>query len=265
MASLEEANSVKPKKFSGHNFRLVSALEETQSNKDSSSKESSSKLTPELIEYHYHNRILSALYDVYHGTASTAKELWETLEVEYGIVDAGMDRFTVSSFNDYKVVNNKSAGEQIHEYQELLRVSYLIDKLPQSWNDFGRTLRHKQGELTLVRVINSIRIEEKHWSSQKKETENQTTVNLVENDTHKNGKNKNKFTINNKKNFKPRRTNFKFKSPNQNKNFHKTKDQGREKGVCFVCGRTNHKAKDFFYKKTKANKYKSNHNVQTPK
>ncbi|RXH76566.1 hypothetical protein DVH24_019454 [Malus domestica] len=195
MASLEEANSVKPKKFSGHNFRLVSALEETQSNKDSSSKESSSKLTPELIEYHYHNRILSALYDVYHGTTSTAKELWETLEVEYGIVDAGMDRFTVSSSNDYKVVNNKSAGEQIHEYQELLRgfnedfkVSYLIDKLPQSWNDFARTLRHKQGELTLVRVINSIRIEEKHRSSQKKETEKQTTVNLVENDTHKNGK-----------------------------------------------------------------------------
>lgn len=118
MASLEKANSVKPKKFSGHNFRrwqkqvkywltvlgLVSALEETQSNKDSSSKESSSKLTPELIEYHCHNRILSALsdhlYDVYHATTSTAKELWETLEVEYGIVDAGMDRFTVSNFND---------------------------------------------------------------------------------------------------------------------------------------------------------------------
>ncbi|RXH91753.1 hypothetical protein DVH24_020776, partial [Malus domestica] len=79
-----------------------------------SSKESSSKLTPKLIEYYCHNRILSALsdhlYDVYHATTSTAKELWETLEAEYGIVDVGMDRFTVSNFNDYKMVNNKSVG-----------------------------------------------------------------------------------------------------------------------------------------------------------
>ncbi|RXH95517.1 hypothetical protein DVH24_008017 [Malus domestica] len=122
MASLEEANSVKPEKFSGHNFRrwqkqvkywltvlgLASALEETQSNKGSSFKEI-------LIALSEH------LYDVYHATVSTAKELWETLEAEYGIVDAGMDRFTVSNFNDYKMVNNKSVGEQIHGYQELLR------------------------------------------------------------------------------------------------------------------------------------------------
>ena len=98
---------------------------------------------------------------MYHATTSTAKELWETLEAEYGIVDAGMDRFTVSNFNDYKMVNNKSVGEQIHEYQELLRgvekkgtkfsenfkVSCLNDKLPQSWNDFARTLRHKQNQV----------------------------------------------------------------------------------------------------------------------
>ncbi|CAL2244459.1 unnamed protein product [Prunus armeniaca] len=134
MANLEEANSVKPEKFIGHNFRrwqkqvkywsavlgLISALEESQP-----SKESSSLLNPEQIEYHSYNRILSALsdhlYDVYHATTSTGKELWQALEAAYGIVDAGIDRFTVSNFNGYKMVENKSVGEQIHEYQELLR------------------------------------------------------------------------------------------------------------------------------------------------
>lgn len=99
---------------------LISVLEESQP-----STESSSWLNPEQIEYHSYNRILSALsdhlYDVYHATSYTAKELWQALEAEYGIVDAGIDRFTVSNFNGYKMVENKSVGEQIHEYQELLR------------------------------------------------------------------------------------------------------------------------------------------------
>ncbi|CAL2241227.1 unnamed protein product [Prunus armeniaca] len=288
MANLEEANSVKPEKFSGHNFRrwqkqvkywltvlgLISALEESQP-----STESSSWLNPEQIEYHSYNRILSALsdhlYDVYHATTSTAKELWQALEAEYGIVDAGIDRFTVSNFNGYKMVENKSVGEQIHEYQELLRgvekkgtkfsedfkVSCLIDKLPPSWDEFARTLRHKQGEVTLVQVINSLRVEEKHRSSQKKETEKPPTVNLVENNSNKNKDNKSKFnTRNNKKNFQPRRRNFKDRQTNQNRNFEKTKNQERER-ICFVCGRTNHVAKDCFHKKTEVYRSKSNHNV----
>lgn len=206
------------------------------------------------------------LYDVYHATTSTAKELWQALEDEYGIVDAGIDRFTVSNFNGYKMVENKSVGEQIHEYQELLRgvekkgtkcsedfkVSCLIDKLPPSWDEFARTLRHKQGELALVQVINSLRVEEKHRSSQKKETEKPPIVNLVENNNNKNKDNKAKFnTRNNKKNFQPRRRNFKDRQTNQNRNFEKTKNQERER-ICFVCGRTNHVAKDCFHKARKA-------------
>lgn len=113
MTNLEkEAISVKPEKFSGHHFRrwqkqlkywltvlgLMSVIEEPGQDKPSSSW-----LTPEEIEYHCYNRILSALsdhlYDVYHSTTSTAKELWDALEAEYGIIDAGVDRFTISNFN----------------------------------------------------------------------------------------------------------------------------------------------------------------------
>ena len=49
------------------------------------------------------------------------KELWNTLEVEYGIDDAGIKRFAISNFTSYKMVDNKYVGYQIHEYQELLR------------------------------------------------------------------------------------------------------------------------------------------------
>ena len=134
MGYLDETNSVRPEKFNGQNFHrwqkqkrywltmlgLVSALGENQS-----SEETSSWLTQEQKEYHCLNRILSALsdhlYEVYQSTTKMAKELWNTLEVEYGIDDAGIKRFAISNFNSYKMVNNKSVGDQIHEYQELLR------------------------------------------------------------------------------------------------------------------------------------------------
>ncbi|KAL6183693.1 hypothetical protein ACLB2K_045104 [Fragaria x ananassa] len=73
------------------------------------------------------------------------------------------------------MVETKSVGDQIHEYQELLRgiekkgtkfsedfkVSCLIDKLSPSWNEYAKSLRHKQGEFTLRQAMNSLRIEEK--------------------------------------------------------------------------------------------------------
>ncbi|KAH7845127.1 hypothetical protein Vadar_000046 [Vaccinium darrowii] len=156
MAKVEEANSVKPEKFHGQNFKrwqkqtkywltvlgLVLALEDKEV--------VGSWLTPEQIEYHCFNRILSALYDhlydVYHSTTTTAKELWKTLEAKYGTVDAGIERFTVSNLNVYKTKDEKLVGDQIHEFQELLRgvekkgttfseefkVSCLINKLPSS-------------------------------------------------------------------------------------------------------------------------------------
>lgn len=88
MANIGEANNIKPEKFSGQHFGrwkkqvhywltvlgLVSAVEKTQTE-----NESSGWFTPEQMEYHCNNRILSALsdhlYDVYQSTTSTAKEL----------------------------------------------------------------------------------------------------------------------------------------------------------------------------------------------
>ncbi|KAK3027606.1 hypothetical protein RJ639_042282 [Escallonia herrerae] len=116
MAPLEEAHTVKLEKFNGLNFKrwknqmrywltvlgLISAIEEPN---ESSIGSTSSWYTPDQIEYHCLNRILSALsehlYDVYCTTAK-AKDLWNALEAEYGIDDAGIERFNASSF--YKFV-----------------------------------------------------------------------------------------------------------------------------------------------------------------
>ncbi|KAK2981043.1 hypothetical protein RJ640_005935 [Escallonia rubra] len=103
----------------------------------------------------FKRRILSALsdrlYDVYHATKS-AKELWNLLQGEYGIDDAGIERFNASTFNKFVMVEGKAISDQIHEFQDNLRaveengskfsedykVSCLIDKLPPSWSDFAK-------------------------------------------------------------------------------------------------------------------------------
>ena len=277
---------MRPGKFNGQNFRrwqkqmrywltvlgLISALGENQSG-----EETSSWLTQEQKEYHCLNRILSALfdhlYDMYQSTTKMAKELWNTLEVEYGIDDVGIKRFAISNFNSYKMVDNKSVGDQIHEYQELLRqvekdgtifnenfkVSNLIDKLPPSWDNFARTLRHKKEEFTMTQTINSLRVEDKHKASTNSQNERPPKVNQVEN-SHNNYRNNNNY----KNKFRPRGTDFKnnrfnkrFNNDpnnnnqnNQKKNSNKPKGLEKEERLCYVCGRTNHLAKDCYFKKT---------------
>ncbi|KAH7845153.1 hypothetical protein Vadar_031824 [Vaccinium darrowii] len=245
MAKVEEANSVKPEKFHGQNFKrwqkqtkywltvlgLVSALEDKEV--------VGSWLTPEQIEYHCFNRILSALYDhlydVYHSTTTTAKELWKTLEAKYGTVDAGIERFTVSNLNPYKMKDEKPVGDQIHEFQELL---HGVEKKGTTFSEEFKV------------------VEEKHRSSVEIGNEKTAKVNLVENEKKDSSNNKNKYRAKGK-NFK---NNNKGKYHRQNhhnqvqNNDNNHKGQGTGKRSCFVCGQTNHVAKNCYYKKTNEHK-----------
>ncbi|KAK3042768.1 hypothetical protein RJ639_000826 [Escallonia herrerae] len=78
----------------------------------------------QLVLTFLHCIILSALsdrlYDVYHATKS-AKELWNLLQGEYGIDDAGIERFNASTFNKFVMVEGKAISDQIHEFQDHLR------------------------------------------------------------------------------------------------------------------------------------------------
>src|SRR5436189_4669319 len=117
-------------------------------------------LKPEEIDYHCLHRILSALsdnlYDIYFEYKS-AKELWTALTDEYSLDDAGIERFTSSSFNKFMITDTKPINEQLHEFQDFIRhlqskgnqfsedykVSCLIDKLPPSWLFVASDLRQK--------------------------------------------------------------------------------------------------------------------------
>lgn len=295
MVKMDEANAVKPEKFSGEHFKrwqtqvsywltvlgLYSAI-------DGSESSQGSWMTKEQIEYHCYHRILSVLsghlYDVYFTTTEKAKELWDLLEAEYGLDDAGVNRFAASSFNSYKMIDGKSIGDQIHEFKELLKgaeksgttfsedfkVSCLIDKLPPSWLEFARSLRHKQGELTMTQTINTLRVEEKHRAVLVAKPEEKTPrVNLVEtpnrnnNHSHHNRNNHHHKSHNShrRNNIRPKTGNFKPNRFNKNRDQHQSQNQNhqprdkpkdkREGGnACFVCGRTNHFARDCYYKKT---------------
>ena len=81
-------------------------------------------LKPEEIDYHCLYRILNALsdslYDIYYEYRS-AKELWIALEEEYVLDDAGIERFTSSSFNKYMLSESKPINDQVHEFQDFIQ------------------------------------------------------------------------------------------------------------------------------------------------
>ncbi|XP_058207055.1 uncharacterized protein LOC131320376 [Rhododendron vialii] len=261
MAKIDEANAVKLEKFSGEHFKrwqtqvrywltvlgLYSAIDDSESSQGS-------WMTKEQIEYHCYHRILSVLsdhlYDVYLTTTEKAKELWDLLEAEYGLDDAGVIRFAASSFNNYKMIDGKSIGDQIHEFKELLKgakksgttfsedfkVSCLIDKLPPSWSDFALSLRHKQGELTMTQTINTLRVEEKHRAVLVAKPEERTPrVNIV--DTHNRNNNHSYHNRNNhhhrshnshrRNNLRPKGGNFKPNRFNQNRDQHQSQNQNQ--------------------------------------
>ncbi|XP_073219700.1 uncharacterized protein [Cicer arietinum] len=97
---------------------------------------------------HILNGMSNSLFNIYQSSIS-AKELWEKLESRYMQEDATSKKFLVSQFNNYKIVDYKSAMEQMHDIERTLNnykqrqmhmdetiiVSCIIDKLPPSWKD----------------------------------------------------------------------------------------------------------------------------------
>jgi hypothetical protein len=55
-----------------------------------------------------------------------ARAMWDHLNATYGASDVGKELYIIESFNDYKMVANKSVVEQAHEIQRLAKKLELL-------------------------------------------------------------------------------------------------------------------------------------------
>ncbi|KAH6775582.1 multidrug resistance-associated protein 10 [Perilla frutescens var. hirtella] len=67
---------------------------------------------------HMLNHMTNSLFDLLVNTRS-AKLIWETLEKKYGGDDAGKRKYVVGKWLQFRMVDDKSIMEQLHEYENL--------------------------------------------------------------------------------------------------------------------------------------------------
>ncbi|KAL0336224.1 UNVERIFIED_CONTAM: hypothetical protein Sradi_4834300 [Sesamum radiatum] len=54
------------------------------------------------------------------SSATTARALWESLKKKYKTEDAGLKKFIVGKFLDFKMVDSKTVMNQVQEFQMIL-------------------------------------------------------------------------------------------------------------------------------------------------
>ncbi|KAK4404403.1 Retrovirus-related Pol polyprotein from transposon TNT 1-94 [Sesamum angolense] len=142
--------------------------------------------------------ILSALsntlFDVYCSESYTAKSLWDELDRKYNTEEQGLKKYSVSKFMRYQIVEDRFVAEQTHEIIKLdhaladaemklpekFLVMSIVDKFPKSWENFGMTLKHQKGRLSLDDLMIAISIEEEHRNqTHKMPIEHQPRANLI--------------------------------------------------------------------------------------
>ncbi|KAL0347688.1 UNVERIFIED_CONTAM: hypothetical protein Scaly_1784800 [Sesamum calycinum] len=98
----------------------------------------------------------NTLFDVYYSDSYTAKFLWDELDRKYNTEEKGFEKYCVSKFMRYQMVEDRSVAEQTHEIinlehaladaemklPEKFLVMSIVDKFPKSSENFGMTLKH---------------------------------------------------------------------------------------------------------------------------
>lgn len=179
------------------------------------------------------------------------------MNLKYTAEDAGKQKFVIGNFYRWEMVEDKDIKQQINEYHKLLEelkaeninlqeefvAGILIEKLPESWNDYKQQLKHKHKQLSLADLITHIVIEETNRKQFKeaKAKEIASKANLVQ------GNNNNRYNS--------RLQNSSFVPKVNNSNTFK------KKGYCFVCGKPNHHASQCRDRVKNENPYMQNANM----
>ncbi|KAL0448877.1 UNVERIFIED_CONTAM: hypothetical protein Slati_1444100 [Sesamum latifolium] len=124
--------------------------------------------------------ILSALsntlFDVYCSNSYTAKSLWDELDWKYNTEEQGLEKYSISKFMRYQMVEYRFVAEQTREITNLehaltdaamklpekFLVMSIVDKFFKSWESFGMTLKHQKRRLPLDDLMIAISIREEH-------------------------------------------------------------------------------------------------------
>uniref|UniRef100_A0A2N9GRF5 CCHC-type domain-containing protein n=2 Tax=Fagus sylvatica TaxID=28930 RepID=A0A2N9GRF5_FAGSY len=187
---------------------------------------------------HILNTLSDRLYDLF-TTMTSPKEIWKALETKYKTEKQGTDKFIIQKYFDFKMMDNVSVLDQVHELQilvhklndlsikipELFQVGAIIAKLPPSWNNYRKKLLHMAEELTLEQIGTHLRIEEEsriREGTNYVSKVNEGTVNYVLNGGVGSSKTN--------KSFRPNKKIVKKTNSNKDK-------KGR---ACFHCGKKGH-------------------------
>ncbi|KAI3496568.1 hypothetical protein L1887_38933 [Cichorium endivia] len=202
---------------------------------------------------HIKNSLSDRLYDLY-APIIDPRELWKALELKYKTHEEGTNKYLVSKYLEYQMVDDRSIMEQVHELQvlvnklttlsialpELFQVGAIISKLPPSWRDFSKRMMHKSEDYSLDDLLKHLRIEEQ-TRNRDKGSKVGSGVNFVSGGgSGQKGKHRSK----NKKGFGPKKKDFK---PNRQ---HHNNNQPKKTGKCHVCGETGHYARECSQRKS---------------
>ncbi|XP_019260300.1 PREDICTED: uncharacterized protein LOC109238322 [Nicotiana attenuata] len=197
--------------------------------------------------------ISNELFDVY-CSYKEAKAIWEALIKKFTVEDATKQKFVVENFYQWQMRDDKEMNVQINEFQKLLEdlkaegmslpekfaAGVLIEKLPDSWSDYKKNLKHKQKYFTIEEIVTHILIEDSNRKESVKARMTALKANLVQSSN------------NNRKRYENKSQGCKPKNPNLK----------RKKGSYFVCGKSGHHASQCKYKagndKGKTNTPKAN-------
>jgi hypothetical protein len=196
---------------------------------------------------HILNTLSDRLYDLF-TTMTSPKKIWKALETKYKTEKQGTDKFIIQKYFDFKMMDNVSVLDQVHELQimdhklndlsikipELFQVGAIIAKLPPSWNNYRKKLLHMAEELTLEQIGTHLRIEQEsriRESTNYVSKVNEGTINYVLNGGVGSSKTNKSFRPNKKI----------VKKTNSNKD-----QKGR---ACFHCGKKGHYIREYRFLK----------------